>query len=125
MARGTTASWFNRTRPSPRALSLLQFPTLPFTRQGIQLPLDPVQSRVNIRRERGRRTPTGYAPRGETRIVLPPVDSDLLGFVYRADEQTYLDRQQLDIREVNFDITCNDQAFVEDAVEDIDQSMAA
>jgi hypothetical protein len=57
--------------------------------------------------------------------MLPPVQADLFGFVHRADQQTDPDRQQLNIREGDADVTGDDQSFIEDAVQDIDQIRSA
>src|SRR5262245_33900406 len=57
------------------------------------------------------------------RIRAPPVHANLLCLIDGANEQAYLDREQLDIREVDLDVTRDDQAFVEDAVENIDQTL--
>jgi hypothetical protein len=57
-------------------------------------------------------------------IVTPPVQADLLGLVDRADQEADLDREELDVREVDLDIARDHQAFVEDAVEDLDQPVA-
>jgi len=53
--------------------------------------------------------------------MLPPVQPDLLGFIDRADQQAYPDGQQLDICESDTDVARNDQSFIEDAVQDVDQ----
>src|SRR5205085_10393698 len=41
----------------------------------------------------------GGGARRQVRVVAPPVQADLLGLVNRAYEQTYLQRQQLDVRQ--------------------------
>src|SRR5919201_6286089 len=55
-------------------------------------------------------------------VELPPVEANLLGFVDRADQQADTDRQQLAFRERHLYVACNDQPFVEDAIEDVDQT---
>jgi len=57
--------------------------------------------------------------------MLPPVQPDLLGLIDGADQQTDPDGQQLDIRESDTNITRNDQSFIEDAVENVDQIRVA
>ena len=44
-------------------------------------------------------------------------------FVDRADEQPDLDRQQLDVREVDLDVARDHEALVEHSVQNVDQSM--
>lgn len=58
---------------------------------------------------------------GQIGIKFPPVHSDLLCFVDRADQQTNADRQQLDIREGDADVAGDDESFIENAVQNIDQ----
>ena len=58
-------------------------------------------------------------------IMAPPVQSDLLGFVYRAYQKTYLDSEQLDVGEVDFDVASNHQPFVQHAVQNFDQTVTA
>jgi hypothetical protein len=57
--------------------------------------------------------------------MTPPVQPDLLRFVDRAHEQANLNREQLDVREVDLDVTGYHQPFVQDAVEDLDKPMSA
>lgn len=59
----------------------------------------------------------------EVLIRSPPVHADLLGFVNRANQKSYLNRQQLDIREVDLDVAGHHQALVEDPVENVDESL--
>ena len=54
-------------------------------------------------------------------IVFPPVEADLLRLVDGADEQSDPDRQQLDFRERHFDIARDDEPFVQDPVEYVDE----
>ena len=60
---------------------------------------------------------------GETRIISPPVQADLLRLVDRADEEPDLNRQQLDIREIDLDVARDDQPLIKDTVEDVDQAV--
>src|SRR2546423_1157873 len=55
----------------------------------------------------------------EERVVLPPVDSHLAGLVGRRDQQPDLDRQQLDIEQVDLDVARNHDSLVEDALEHV------
>src|SRR4051812_18306535 len=59
----------------------------------------------------------------QPRIASPPVQSDLLGLVDRADEQTNLNRQQLDVGEIDLDVAGNHQTFVEHPIQDVDEAM--
>ena len=54
-------------------------------------------------------------------IEFPPVHANLLGFINRADQQTNADRQQFDIRERDANVAGDDQPFVENAVQNIDE----
>src|SRR5213594_1765286 len=45
-------------------------------------------------------------------IGAPPVDSDGLGLVDRADHQAQLNRQQLDVRQRDFDVAGHNQTLV-------------
>jgi hypothetical protein len=53
--------------------------------------------------------------------MLPPVQPYLFRFVYRTDQKADPDRQQLNVGEGNADITRDDQPFVEDTVQNVDQ----
>ena len=57
--------------------------------------------------------------------MAPPVQSDLLGFVYRAYQKTYLDSEQLDVGEVDLDVADHYEPLVEHAIENVNQSVAA
>src|SRR5713226_462468 len=58
----------------------------------------------------------------EVMIEPPPVEADLLGLVDRADEQPDTDRQQLDFGQRDLDVARDDEAFVQHAIEDLDQT---
>src|SRR5437016_12863521 len=58
-------------------------------------------------------------------VVLPPVEADLLGLVDRTDHQPDADGEQLHFGDRNFDVAGDDEAFVEDAIEHVDQAAAA
>jgi hypothetical protein len=60
-----------------------------------------------------------FGTRGEVRIGLPPVDPDLLRLVDRGDQQTDLQREHLDGAQREADVTGNDDAFVEDSLEEV------
>src|SRR2546423_1113628 len=64
----------------------------------------------------------GGGARRQVRVVAPPVQADLLGLVNRADEQTDLERQKLDVRQRDLDVARDDQPLVEDAVEHVNQA---
>jgi len=57
--------------------------------------------------------------------MTPPVQTDLLGLVDRAHEQPNLDREQLDVREVDLDVAGNHEPLVEHPIEDVDETVAA
>ena len=61
----------------------------------------------------------------EVGIVAPPVEPYLLSFVYGADEQAYLQREQLYVRERHLDVACDDQPLIEDSVEHVYQARRA
>jgi hypothetical protein len=63
------------------------------------------------------------ARHAESRVMPPPVEADLLRLVDRANEQPDLDRDQLDVGEVDLDVAGDDEAFVQHTVEDIDQAV--
>ena len=54
-------------------------------------------------------------------IVFPPIETDLLSFVDRTDEQPDPNGQQLDLGERYLDVAGDDEALVQDPVEDVDQ----
>src|SRR5438105_11630430 len=54
-------------------------------------------------------------------IGLPPVDAHLARGVDRRDEQSQLDRQELDVDELDGDVAGDDDALVEDPFEEIGQ----
>src|SRR5207248_8265003 len=58
---------------------------------------------------------------GQVWIVFPPVHPDLLGFVYRAHQQTDSDREQLNIRQRNAHVARDYEYFIENAIQDIYQ----
>ena len=90
-------------------------------RKSFQGALDSIEPLLQLSRSQRR----VRRARRQTRIAAPPVETDLLGLVDRAHQQPYLDRQQLDVREIDFDIAGDDQALIEDAVEDIYQAVRA
>ena len=55
-------------------------------------------------------------------VVTPPVETNLFRLVDRADKQPDPNRQQLDFCERDFDVAGNDEALVEDAIKNFDQS---
>src|ERR1041384_1903202 len=54
--------------------------------------------------------------RRQIRVVAPPVQPDLLGFINRADEQPNLQRQQFDVGERDLDVAPDDQPLVKYSV---------
>src|SRR2546423_14156964 len=65
------------------------------------------------------------APRREMSVVLPPVETDLLSLVDRANHQADTNREELDFRERHLDIARDNEALVEHTIENIDQPGAA
>ena len=57
--------------------------------------------------------------------MAPPVHSYLFGFVDRADEKANLDGEKLDIGEVDLDVADDNEALVEHAIENVDQTIGA
>src|SRR5262245_29679342 len=55
-------------------------------------------------------------------IVLPPVEANLLRLVDRTDHQPDADREQLDFSKRHLDVAGNHESFVQNAIEDVDQS---
>ena len=64
----------------------------------------------------------GLLPRRQMMIVFPPVQTDLLGLVDRADEQADPDREQLDFGERHLDVAGHDEPLVQNPVENVDQA---
>ena len=58
----------------------------------------------------------------EIAVAFPPIETDRLGLVDRADDQPDADRQELDFGERDFDVSRDDEPLVQDAVENIDQT---
>src|SRR5262245_44863843 len=61
-------------------------------------------------------------PRRQVVIELPPVETDLLGFVDGADEQPDPNGQELDFGQRNLDIASHHEPLVEHAVQHIDEA---
>ena len=61
----------------------------------------------------------------QTRIRAPPVESNLLGFVDRADQETNLNREKFDVGKVDLDIADDDKTLVEHSVEDVNEAVSA
>src|ERR687896_310392 len=55
----------------------------------------------------------------QRRVRLPPVDAHLASPVDRRDQQPQLDRQQLDVQQVDLDVARDDDALVEHPLEDV------
>src|SRR3954463_10632314 len=60
----------------------------------------------------------------EVLVVPPPVESDLLRLVDRADDQPHTDGEQLDLGQRHLDVAGDDQAFVEHPIENVHQTAA-
>lgn len=57
----------------------------------------------------------------EIRIMLPPIETDLFGLVYRTDQQANSDGQQLDIGQRDTDVSRDYQALIQYPIQDVDQ----
>src|ERR687888_1363231 len=55
----------------------------------------------------------------QRRVALPPVDAHLPRAVHRRDQQAQLDRQQLDVEQVDLDVAGDHDPLVEDPLEDV------
>src|SRR6267143_113701 len=58
----------------------------------------------------------------EVVVVFPPVETNLLRLVDRADDEADADGEELDLGERHLDVAGDDEALVEDAIEDIDEA---
>src|SRR5262245_3977106 len=58
-------------------------------------------------------------PATEERVAFPPVDPHLTRLVGRRDEQAQPDREELDVEQIDLDFARDDDALVEDALEDV------
>jgi hypothetical protein len=59
----------------------------------------------------------------QARIGFPPVETDLLGLVNRAYEKPDLNGKELDVGEVDLDVADHDEALVEHAIENVDETV--
>src|SRR4051812_17288492 len=59
---------------------------------------------------------------GKMMIELPPVETNLFGLVDRAHQQPDADGEELDFRQRDLDVARNDEAFVQDAIQDINKA---
>src|SRR5579871_653028 len=57
----------------------------------------------------------------EPRVAFPPVDADLLGRLERGDHQAQLDREQLDVEQIDPDVTRDHDPLVQDPFQDVAQ----
>ena len=57
----------------------------------------------------------------EIAVAVPPIQAHLTRLVDRGDDQANLDRQQLDINELDLDIPGDDEPLVQDPLEDISE----
>jgi len=90
-------------------------------RQARELLFDSSKATFNIRR-RGECT-RARASRRQSRIVPPPVESDLFGFIDRTHKQSDLDREKLHVGQIDLDVAGDHEAFVQDPIENVDQAM--
>jgi hypothetical protein len=79
----------------------------------------PLETPLNVRRKK---RADGAAV---SQVMPPPVQPDLFRFIDGAHEQPHLNREELDVREVDLDVASDDQPFVQNAVENLDQSVTA
>jgi len=54
-------------------------------------------------------------------IELPPVETDLLGFVDRANQQADSNGEELNLGQRDFDVARDYQSFVENPIEEVDK----
>ena len=59
----------------------------------------------------------------QPRVVLPPVDAQLLGGVRGRDQQPELDREQLDVEQVDLHVPGDHEALVENAFEYVSEAL--
>jgi hypothetical protein len=57
--------------------------------------------------------------------MAPPVQPDLFGLVDRADEQTNLDGEKLDVCEIDLDVADDHEALVEHAIQNVDETIGS
>ena len=70
-------------------------------------------------------TPSWSSTALQRGVALPPVDPHLARLVDRGDQQPQLDRQQLDVEQVDLDVARDDDALVEHPLEDVGEAGAA
>ena len=104
-------------RRSKRLRAQLRCP-LRSARRRFELPLEPANPFLELLVLDGQLVVTHR----QMAIVPPPVESDLFGLVDGAHHQSNPDGEQLDFGDRNLDIAGDDQALVEDAIEDVDQA---
>jgi hypothetical protein len=63
--------------------------------------------------------------RAQSGIGPPPIHSYLLCLVDRADEEANLNREELYVGEIDLDVADHDEALVEHAIEDVDETVGA
>src|SRR5215207_10507681 len=61
----------------------------------------------------------------EVRVLAPPIQPDLLRLVDGTDEEPDADGEELDLGERNADVAGDHEALVEDAVQNVDQTLRA
>src|SRR5207245_4052811 len=55
------------------------------------------------------------------RIVLPPVQPDLLCLIHRTNQQPNPNREQFYVSQRNANVPSNHQAFIQNAIQDVQQ----
>src|SRR5439155_3264718 len=61
----------------------------------------------------------GSGVAAQRRVRLPPVDPHLLRALDRCDEQAELDREELDVKQVDLDVSGDNDPLVQHALEDV------
>src|SRR5579875_1308728 len=116
-------------RPGGRVPARLQFPhPVPepavFLRQVVKLGARPaaVAQLAGAVAAPGDLSAPVRGARAQPRVAFPPVDAHLPGRVERGDHQAQLDRQQLDVEQVDPDVARDHQALVEHSLQDVTET---
>src|SRR5947207_8367855 len=94
---------------------------LPAFRPCVQLRFELVDSRLQF--VDLSRLPEGACVGGVETVGAPPVDADCFRFVDRTDDESELNRQQLDVGERDLHVAGDEKSFVEDLVENVDKPL--
>jgi hypothetical protein len=65
----------------------------------------------------------GLRSRAQSGIGPPPIHSYLFCLVNRADEKANLNGEELDVGEIDLDVADHDEALVEHAIENVDETV--